>query len=314
MFSRATSLLLSEIDPDGSLIAVQRLNDADKLDPLAIVIKRRPSRLWFWKRTKYRPTGFNLNDVLTAGQSVQAEVKEVDFLKYSGRFEDKGAASLEAETGSVFKAGLEGKGSSKLQCNFGALKKKEVDIRSLERDSQHKQLDLDHTLMSQLRRGRRSVCVCVRECVFNTQECVVSEEQEESGSCNSILGATPAKIKVSVKQSGSLESDNDVSLTIPACTTLAYSVIELEVDHTGHYELCLVQELKGGFEVDGPEETPPLTSTHHSIRKELDCVCAELSPLCFEEAGTRAALLRLLCDIINMRQQSDALDTLEMVR
>ncbi|KAL2083827.1 hypothetical protein ACEWY4_019345 [Coilia grayii] len=310
MFAKATSNLLSEIDTGGSLIPVLRLNDSDKLSPLALVIKRNP--FWFWQRPKYQPTGFNLNDVLKGNQTINPEVSEKDFLKYTGTFEDKMAASLEAEA-PVAEAALEGKGSSRLQCNFGPLRKQELGLSKLVQDSTDKQLELEHVLLSQVRRRRRSVLGLVRECVFNTQECVVSEEQEESGSCNSLLTLfTPTKIKVSVKQSGNLESDNDVCLSIPAHTTLAYSIIELEVSHAGHYELCLVQEVRGGFEtVDCPKEmqqhvssTPP-----RSIHTDLEDMGSQLSALGSEPGGTRTALLQQLSDMMG---RQEALDTLEM--
>ena len=69
MFAKATTNLVSEIDPDGSLIPVRRLNDSDKLSPLALVIKR--NRFWFWQRPKYLPTGFTLNDLLTGNQTIE---------------------------------------------------------------------------------------------------------------------------------------------------------------------------------------------------------------------------------------------------
>ncbi|KAL0172652.1 hypothetical protein M9458_032963, partial [Cirrhinus mrigala] len=62
MFAKATKNLLSEIDTDGSLIPVSRLNDSDGLAPLAVVIKR--NRYWFWQWPKYLPSDFKLSDVL----------------------------------------------------------------------------------------------------------------------------------------------------------------------------------------------------------------------------------------------------------
>lgn len=62
MFAKATKNLVSEIDADGSLIPVSRLNDSDGLAPLALVIKR--NRYWFWQWPKYLTSDFKLNDVL----------------------------------------------------------------------------------------------------------------------------------------------------------------------------------------------------------------------------------------------------------
>lgn len=62
MFAKSTKNLLSEIDPEGSLVPVSRLNDSDSLVPLGLVIKR--NRYWFWQKPKYLPSDFKLSDVL----------------------------------------------------------------------------------------------------------------------------------------------------------------------------------------------------------------------------------------------------------
>lgn len=62
MFSKATANFVHQIDPEGSLIHVSRINDSHKLVSMALVVKR--NRIWFWQRPKYRPTIFTLSDLL----------------------------------------------------------------------------------------------------------------------------------------------------------------------------------------------------------------------------------------------------------
>lgn len=62
MFSKATANFVHQIDPEGSLIHVSRVNDSKKLVPMALVVKR--NRTWFWQRPKYYPTDFTLNHLL----------------------------------------------------------------------------------------------------------------------------------------------------------------------------------------------------------------------------------------------------------
>lgn len=62
MFDKATKKLVRQIDHKGALIASSRLNDSGKLQVLAVVQKTQKG--WFWQQTKYRPTGFKLNDLL----------------------------------------------------------------------------------------------------------------------------------------------------------------------------------------------------------------------------------------------------------
>lgn len=62
MFAKATRKFVDEIDPDGCLIPVSRLNESDNLTVLSLVIKR--NAFLFWKQPKYMPTDFCLQDVL----------------------------------------------------------------------------------------------------------------------------------------------------------------------------------------------------------------------------------------------------------
>lgn len=62
MFAKATANFVRHVDPEGSLIHVSRVNDSDKLVPMALVVKR--NRKWFWQRPKYHPTDFKLGDLL----------------------------------------------------------------------------------------------------------------------------------------------------------------------------------------------------------------------------------------------------------
>lgn len=62
MFKRATKKLVQQIDPDGALIAASSSNDSKYLQPLAVVLKT--PKVWFWQKTKYRPTPFTLNHLL----------------------------------------------------------------------------------------------------------------------------------------------------------------------------------------------------------------------------------------------------------
>lgn len=62
MFSKATANFVRQIDPDGSLIHVSRVNDSRKLIPMALVVKCKP--VWFWQKAKYQPTDFTIGDLL----------------------------------------------------------------------------------------------------------------------------------------------------------------------------------------------------------------------------------------------------------
>lgn len=62
-------------------------------------------------------------------------VRETEFLTYEGTFGDKLSGKMNTEAASVVSVALEGQGTSKLRSSFGKLKKEELDVRKLLRDS-----------------------------------------------------------------------------------------------------------------------------------------------------------------------------------
>ncbi|KAI1886153.1 hypothetical protein AGOR_G00211070 [Albula goreensis] len=250
MFAKATSNFLKQIDPDGSLIPVSRLNDSDKLVPLSLVIKRK--RFWVWQRPKYVPSDFTLSDVLLGDKPINPVVVETDFLKYAETVGDSISGKVDGAVGQI-NISVEGKGSSKLQSSFGSLRKQEVDVQKLLQDSKDRALNLEHCLIEQTREKHNEVFGILKEKIVTTQQCSVTEEVQEQGACAAALGFLANKrIKVSVNENGDLHQDSNVSLEIPPQTVIAYSLIELEIRRNGQYELCLQPDTRGGFEVDSP--------------------------------------------------------------
>lgn len=151
-------------------------------------------------------------------------------------------------------------------------------------------LDLQHSLIQQTRETQREVLAIVKERIFTTQPCTVTEEVQEGGTCTGMLGfnktikvglsslvkknhtplfsidillgvsssnnipgwACPVvlvllkqtvlscsfvspQVSVNDKVKPFIEYDTNVSINIPPKTTIAYSVIELDVAHTGQY-------------------------------------------------------------------------------
>ncbi|XP_029590577.1 gasdermin-E isoform X4 [Salmo trutta] len=229
MFAKATANFVRQIDPDGTLISVSRLNDSDKLVPMALVVKR--NRFWFWQQPKYQPSGFTLNHLLLGDKELTPDVSESDFLSYEGRFGDNLSGKLDAKAGNV-SVNLEGRGSSRLQSSFGKLKKQDVDVQKLLLASNDRMVDMQHVLVQQCQK-HTEVFAVLKERVLTTTPCSISEQEN-----------------------GSIEKDSDISLEIPPLTVIAYSLIELEVRKDGHYELCLQHGTLGGFEADSGRTSP----------------------------------------------------------
>lgn len=66
--------------------------------------------------------------------SLSTENKESDFIKFNGTYGDSIKGSLNAEFVHT-NVNLEGKDTSKLQSSFGSLKKEEVNVKKLLKDS-----------------------------------------------------------------------------------------------------------------------------------------------------------------------------------
>ncbi|XP_061113263.1 gasdermin Eb [Conger conger] len=319
MFATATSNLVKEIDPEGCLIPVSRLNDSDKLVPLSLVIRRK--RFWFWQRPKYLTSDFTLSDVLNGDKPIKPVVVETDFLKYAGTFGDKLSGKVDGGVGPA-NFSLEGKGSSKLQSSFGSLKKQEVDVQKLLLDSKDRVLNLEHSLVNQTLGKHSEAFAILKERIVTSQQCSVTEEVLEQGDCAGFF--TNKIIKVSVNENENAQQDSSVSLEIPAQTVIAYSVIELEVKCGGQFELCLQPDTIGGFKVDSPKKAkdavdgrlvkavgcnPAGTTATPALQRELEKLQAHFQQLADLPAATRSTLLQLLITIMLDRVALAALES-----
>ncbi|XP_031676400.1 gasdermin-E [Oncorhynchus kisutch] len=315
MFSTATRNFVEEIDDDGSLIPVSSLIDSDKLVSLSLVVKRK--RFWIWQKPKYLPTDFTLSDVLTGDTPLTPVVVKTDFLKYQGTFGDNKSGNFETNLVAV-NLKVEGKDTSKLQSSFGSLKKEEVDVQKLLRDSKDKILDMSHCLIQQTREKSREVFAVVKERIVTTQPCSVIEEVQEGGQLGALLSfCGPKSTQVSVKENSSLHKDSNVSLEIPAHTVIAYGIIELEIKLNGHYELCLMSDTLGGFEVDGPVKKSLVgvsgarddTPKKSCFQRELEKLRGHFQLLSVLPAETRSSLLQLLKTTMEDRETVSVLES-----
>ncbi|XP_038832458.1 gasdermin-E-like [Salvelinus namaycush] len=316
MFSTATINFVEEIgDNDGSLIPVSSLIDSDKLVPLSLVVKRK--RFWIWQKPKYLPTDFTLSDVLTGDTPLTPVVVKTDFLKYQGTFGDNKSGNFESNVVAV-NLKVEGKDTSKLQSSFGSLKKEEVDVQKLLRDSKDKLLDMSHCLIQQTREKTREVFAVVKERIVTTQPCSVIEEVQQGGQLGELLTfCGPKSTQVSVKENSSLHKDSNVFLEIPAHTVIAYSIIELQIKLNGHYELCLMSDTLGGFEVDGPvkKSLVGVSGAHDDtlkkscFQRELEKLSGHFQQLSVLPAATRSSLLQLLKTTMEDREAVSVLES-----
>ncbi|XP_042362506.1 gasdermin-E-like [Plectropomus leopardus] len=313
MFSKATANFIRQIDPEGSLIHVSRVNDSKKLVPMAVVVKR--NRKWFWQKPKYQPTVFTLSDLLQGDEVLIPGVSEAEFLDYEGTFRDKVSGTLDTEAGSA-RLTVEGEGSFKLQSCFGKLKKEELDVRTLLRDSRSRLVDMQHQLVQQLEK-QADVLAVVKERILTTSSCSITQMKREQCMFQGVLGLVAmlgSPVKMCVKDKNKIEADSDVSLEIPSGTVIAYSILELEIKKNGHFNICLQPDTIGGIEQDSPlswsshvsinevdgklnggkaPDTIPLSALLNGSQ-EMD-----LSPLAELPDSTRCALFKRLQEVLS---------------
>lgn len=304
---------MEEVDHGGLLIPVSSLNDT--IAVLTVVVKRK--RFWPFQKPKYIPTDFNLNDILTGDTPIKPVIVETDFIKYNGTYGDHIQGNVDANFVHS-NVSLEGKDSSKLQSSFGSLKKEEVDVQKLLRDSKDRVLDMSHSLVKQTKEKHRQSFGIVKERIVTTQPCSVIEEVQQEGQCGGGLSLCgPKNPKVSLKENGSLSNDSNVTMEIPVHTTIAYALIELEIKQDGHYELCLMSDTDGGFEVDGhawkglfgSSGAPVDTSGNIHLRQELEQLSDHFQLLSALPATTRSSLLQHITKVMEDREAISSLQS-----
>ncbi|XP_004582613.2 gasdermin-E [Ochotona princeps] len=245
MFAKATRNFLKEVDAGGDLIAVSKLNDAEGLQLLSLVTKRKG--YWFWQKPKYQPLSLTLGDVLSDADFPGPVVVESDFVKYEGKYENHLRGSVETALGKI-QLNAQGRGVVERQSSFGTLRKQEADLQQLIRNSVDRKLKLSHSLLRYLLAKRSEVLCVLTQRIMTTQKCVISEHIQVEETCGGALGTHAKTVQVSASEDGNFVKDSNVVLEIPAATTIAYGVIELYVKLDGQFEFCLLHGKHGGFE------------------------------------------------------------------
>uniref|UniRef100_A0A672FJG2 Gasdermin-E-like n=1 Tax=Salarias fasciatus TaxID=181472 RepID=A0A672FJG2_SALFA len=311
MFPKATAKFVRQVDHEGSLIPVSRLNDSEKLDLMALVVK---SKRWFFQKPNYQPTDFTLGDLLLGDEVLKPEVSEKPFVTFKGTFRNRLSGSFDAEVSSVNLA-LEGRGTYKRHTNFGQLKKEELSVKKLWNDSRDRLVDMQHVLVQQIKK-RAEVLALVKERILTTTSCPIEQQTTEQCKLMGKLGLPGSPFKGCLKQSNSVEVDSDLSMEIPAGTVIAYSILELEIRKDGRCTICLQPSVKGGFEADSMSTSDldlydvdscvqqPL-SAHLNGAQELD-----LCPLAELPESTRCAFFGMLQEAMTDRP---ALTSLQFV-
>ncbi|XP_015674337.2 pejvakin isoform X1 [Protobothrops mucrosquamatus] len=251
MFAAATKSFVKQVGDGGRLVPVRSLSEADKYQPLSLVIKKK--NCFLFKSSKFLSTPFGLKDILQGEKEISAGISSYQLLNY----EDKSDVALNGKQGNhiMNSSGLSIAGSDSLavKASFGIVTKHEVEVPTLLRELTSRKVDFEHCLVRQSRESRRTVLCVVMESIRTTRQCSLSVH---------------AGMRGDTMRFHIIDEHNykgcDKAIVFPAHTTIAFSIFELYIRLDGDFELCVAPESKGGFEKE-PSRSFSLTK----LRKNL---------------------------------------------
>ncbi|NXU49014.1 PJVK protein, partial [Turnix velox] len=236
MFAAATKNFVKQVGDGGRLVPVPSLSEADKYQPLSLVIKKRKCLLS--KKSKFVSTPFTLKDILQGEKEISAGVSSYQLLNY----EDKSDVSLNGRRGNQIMndVGFDIAGSDSIafKASFGIVTKHEVEVPTLLKElTARLKINFDHCLVHQSRKSRMEVLCVVVESIRTTRQCSLTVH-------TGMRGET-MRFHIIEDQNS---KGRDKAIVFPAHTTIAFSVFELYIHLDGNFELCVTPIAKGGFE------------------------------------------------------------------
>ncbi|KAH0621539.1 hypothetical protein JD844_022933 [Phrynosoma platyrhinos] len=235
MFAAATKSFVKQVGDGGRLVPVRSLSEADKYQPLSLVIKRKGCFLS--GRSRFISTPFSLKDILQGEKEISAGISSYQLLNY----EDKSDVALNGRRGNhiMNSAGVNIAGSDSLavKASFGIVTKHEVEVPTLLREVTNRKMNFDHCLVRQSRESKKTVLCVVMESIRTTRQCSLSVHAGMRGDTMRFHIIDDHNYK-----------GRDKAIVFPAHTTIAFSVFELYIYLDGNFELCVTPESKGGFE------------------------------------------------------------------
>ncbi|XP_054333778.1 pejvakin isoform X1 [Pongo pygmaeus] len=231
----STQSFVKQVGDGGRLVPVPSLSEADKYQPLSLVVKKK--RCFLFPRYKFTSTPFTLKDILLGDREISAGISSYQLLNY----EDESDVSLYGRRGNhiVNDVGINVAGSDSIavKASFGIVTKHEVEVSTLLKEITTRKINFDHSLIRQSRSSRKAVLCVVMESIRTTRQCSLSVH---------------AGIRGEAMRFHFMDEQNpkgrDKAIVFPAHTTIAFSVFDLFIYLDGAFDLCVTSVSKGGFE------------------------------------------------------------------
>ncbi|XP_012661631.2 pejvakin [Otolemur garnettii] len=166
------SSFVKQVGDGGRLVPVPSLSEADKYQPLSLVVKKK--RCFLFPRYKFTSTPFTLKDILLGDREISAGISSYQLLNY----EDESDVSLYGRRGNhiVNDVGINVAGSDSIavKASFGVVTKHEVEVSTLLKEITTRKINFDHSLIRQSRSSRKAVLCVVMESIRTTRQCSLS--------------------------------------------------------------------------------------------------------------------------------------------
>ncbi|XP_051842089.1 pejvakin isoform X2 [Antechinus flavipes] len=224
MFAAATKSFVKQVGDGGRLVPVPSLSEADKYQPLSLVVKKK--RCFLLQRAKFTSTPFTLNDILLGDREISAGISSYQLLNY----EDKSDVSLYGNRRGnhmVNDVGINVAGSDSIavKASFGVVTKHEVEVTTLLKELTTRKINFDHCLIRQSRSSRKAVLCVVMESIRTTRQCSLSVHAGMRGEA--------VRFHIIDEQN---PKGRDKAIVFPAHTTIAFSVFELFIYLDGAFD------------------------------------------------------------------------------
>ncbi|XP_027493194.1 pejvakin isoform X2 [Corapipo altera] len=228
MFAAATKNFVKQVGDGGRLVPVPSLSEADKYQPLSLVIKKRKCLLS--KKSKFASTPFTLKDILEGEKEISAGVSSYQLLNY----EDKSDVSLNGRRGNQIMNDvgfdIAGSDSVAFKASFGIVTKHEVEVPRLLKELTTRKINFDHCLVHQLRKSRMEILCVVMESIRTTRQCSLTVH----------TGMRGETMRFHIIEDQNCKG-RDKAIVFPAHTTIAFSVFELYIHLDGNFDKGVVE-------------------------------------------------------------------------
>ncbi|XP_074766797.1 pejvakin isoform X2 [Athene noctua] len=227
MFAAATKNFVKQVGDGGRLVPVPSLSEADKYQPLSLVIKKRKCLLS--KKSRFASTPFTLKDILQGEKEISAGVSSYQLLNY----EDKSDVSLNGRRGNQIMndVGFDVAGSDSVafKASFGIVTKHEVEVPTLLKELTTRKINFDHCLVHQSRKSRMEILCVVMESIRTTRQCSLTVH----------TGMRGETMRFHIIEDQNYKG-RDKAIVFPAHTTIAFSVFELYIHLDGNFDKRVV--------------------------------------------------------------------------